>query len=249
MTVPEMHLALRMYIDKSTSLVGTVDFLPEEIDFWLNEAQERFIKQRMFGDNVFKTGFEQSSKRIEDLKSLLVQTNYLTLTASSFGANVKTCALPTGTSFPTIYVGTEYMYYINSDVKDSLGVSLQTADYIQQSEISKYIKDALNNPYIRRPFVFLTHKTLSTTSSIGNAGVEFGVVYGDEFVPATLSVTYIRRPLKLGYTAVPYTVTSTCELSDHTHIEIVNIAAELLLENIESPRVQTNTPINASKVE
>jgi len=70
MTASEMHIAVKLGLDKSAAL-ELAAFEPEEIDFWLNVAQERFIKQRLFGTNVKKQGFEDSSKRISDLRELV----------------------------------------------------------------------------------------------------------------------------------------------------------------------------------
>ena len=45
MTVQEFHIAIGLEVDK------TLDFeypymSPEQIDYWLNKAQDRFVKQR-----------------------------------------------------------------------------------------------------------------------------------------------------------------------------------------------------------
>lgn len=233
MTVSEMHLALRLNLDKSTSLGGSPDFLPEEFDFWLNEAQDRYIKLRMFGNNNAKTGFEQSQKRVDDLKALLVITDKLTLSSSMMGPNVKEVALPISSST------SPYLYYVNSSVYDVSGNELQTGAIMQQEYINDYLKDAINNPYIRRPYVLFYY----------NNGPVIGFIYGDEFVPTQCDITYIKKPKALTSFTVSGYQTNTCELSEHTHREIVDLATSLLIENIESGRVQTYDPINLSKVE
>ena len=47
MTVQEMHYAVDQGLQKVASSVYDY-FLSEEIDFWLNRSQERFIKHRLF---------------------------------------------------------------------------------------------------------------------------------------------------------------------------------------------------------
>ena len=50
MTVQEMHIAFRLGLDKSNSSFVRY-YLPNEIDYWLNYAVERIVKQRLFGNN------------------------------------------------------------------------------------------------------------------------------------------------------------------------------------------------------
>lgn len=70
MTISEAHRAFRFGLDKMDGL-NAPNFLPEEIDLLLNQAQERFIKQRYDNTNIKNTGFEQDEKRTEDLKEIL----------------------------------------------------------------------------------------------------------------------------------------------------------------------------------
>jgi len=70
-TIEEMHIAVNLGVQKIGSF-QVDNLLPEEIDHELNLAQRRFIKQRYSGTSNQKgTGFEQSQKRIDDLRTLL----------------------------------------------------------------------------------------------------------------------------------------------------------------------------------
>lgn len=72
MTVTEMHIAVNQGVQKIASF-QVDNLLPQEIDHELNLAMMRFIKQRfsMTSNRVGK-GFEQSQKRIDDLRTLVV---------------------------------------------------------------------------------------------------------------------------------------------------------------------------------
>lgn len=70
MNIADAHRAFRFGLDKMDGL-NAPNFLPEEIDLLLNQAQERFIKQRYDNTNIKRTGFEQDEKRTEDLKDIL----------------------------------------------------------------------------------------------------------------------------------------------------------------------------------
>ena len=73
MTVNEMHIAVNLGVQKLASFQAD-NLLPQEIDYELNLAAMRFIKQRYnASSNRQGKGFEQSQKRIDDLKFLIVQ--------------------------------------------------------------------------------------------------------------------------------------------------------------------------------
>jgi hypothetical protein len=70
-TINEMHIAINLGIQKLGSF-QVDNLLPEEIDHELNLAQRRFIKQRYSElGNAKRKGFEQSQKRIDDLRNLI----------------------------------------------------------------------------------------------------------------------------------------------------------------------------------
>lgn len=72
MDIVEMHRAFKIGIDKIDSQ-QVPPFENEEIDLLLNQGQDRFVKQRYGGNNVYKTGFEQTQKRIDDLRTIVVR--------------------------------------------------------------------------------------------------------------------------------------------------------------------------------
>ena len=75
MTVNEMHIAVNQGVQKIASF-QVDNLLPQEIDHELNLAMMRFIKQRFnFTSNRLGKGFEQSQKRIDDLRNLLVENS------------------------------------------------------------------------------------------------------------------------------------------------------------------------------
>ena len=73
MTVNEMHIAVNQGVQKIASF-QVDNLLPQEIDHELNLAMMRFIKQRFNStSNRLGKGFEQSQKRIDDLRTLVVE--------------------------------------------------------------------------------------------------------------------------------------------------------------------------------
>lgn len=75
-TVSEMHINIDLELNKINSNLYDI-ILPEEKDYFLNKAQERFVKDRYGAQSNSKgKGFEMSQKRIDDLRNLLVPNYY-----------------------------------------------------------------------------------------------------------------------------------------------------------------------------
>lgn len=67
-----MHISLRQTVDRINSQRAD-QLLTQEIDLELNRAMQRFINQRYGKNNVYQEGFEESQKRIDELRTLLVE--------------------------------------------------------------------------------------------------------------------------------------------------------------------------------
>ena len=95
MNVQEMHLAIQQGVDKINSLQADM-LLREEIDIELNKSQMRFINTKYGKNNKYRKGFEESQKRIDDLRSLVREyeapVNYKEELGNKF--NIDTFNLP-----------------------------------------------------------------------------------------------------------------------------------------------------------
>ena len=65
-----MHLAIQQGVDKINSLQADM-LLSEEIDIELNKSMSRFLNTKYGKGNKYGKGFEESQKRIDDLRSLV----------------------------------------------------------------------------------------------------------------------------------------------------------------------------------
>ena len=70
MNVNQMHLAIQQGVDKINSLQADM-LLSEEIDIELNKSLSRFLNTKYGKGNKYGKGFEESQKRIDDLRSLV----------------------------------------------------------------------------------------------------------------------------------------------------------------------------------
>lgn len=77
MLVSSMHQQFKIGVDK-TDVLNSANFLPEEIDQYLSDAQEEFIEQRAYGNNFKRLSIEETQKRVKDLQSIQFNTNIST---------------------------------------------------------------------------------------------------------------------------------------------------------------------------
>lgn len=70
MNVTEMHIAVQQGVDKINSLQAD-SLLSQEIDIELNKNMFRFINTKYGRNNIYRKGFEESQKRIDDLRTLV----------------------------------------------------------------------------------------------------------------------------------------------------------------------------------
>lgn len=76
MTREQFHSYFKVAMDKNSQSVafgGCPAFLPEEIDYWLDQGLYQEISNKFTGNNYLKTSFEGSVKRIHDLENQYVQ--------------------------------------------------------------------------------------------------------------------------------------------------------------------------------
>lgn len=221
MTTLEMHEAVKLGLDKSSSLELPA-FEPEEIDYWLNEAQLQIVKQKAFGNNFRGEGFEQSVKRTEDLTTLVVESGEVQLLSHPFYPNVGYTLTSSVNSANAVY-----MFFVDATAKYEEGGTVISTLPIKQENIKNLIETDFNIPYIKNPFVYFYENKI-------------GVIY-DPYKPVTsIYLKYIKQPKKLVRTVPTGYETNVCELPVQTHPEIVALTVNMLLENIESERQQNN---------
>ena len=78
MTRGQLHIAFKIEMDKNAANIAFgsyPSFLPEEIDYWLNQGMYQEVSNKFTGLNTLKQPFEKSVKRIHDLENLIVTHN------------------------------------------------------------------------------------------------------------------------------------------------------------------------------
>jgi len=223
MTVQEMHYAVDQGLQKVASSVYDY-FLAEEVDFWLNRAQERYIKQRLYGQTDPKgLGFEGNVKRMDDLR-MLISVDYTDGVQPNSAVDFVNFDLPI-----------DYMFLVNARVTfhvNHCGEQVDAQDPEATRDLRIVEQDKVYQ-HQQNPFA----KT--------RAEYPLAIVYDDEirvyqdsekFILKTLHMDYLRQPVD-----ITLSTSVDCELAEHTHHEIVDLAVKSIIEAIESPRYQTTS--------
>ena len=223
MTVQEMHYAVDQGLQKVASSVYDY-FLPEEVDFWLNRAQERFIKQRLYKQtDPKKVGFEGNIKRMDDLR-MLITVDYEDGVVPSSNVDFVNFDLPI-----------DYMFLVNARVQfhvNHCGEQVDAAGPLVIRDLRIVEQDKVYQ-HQQNPF----GKT--------RAEAPVATIFDDDVRVFQEKEKFILKTLRLDYLRVPVDITLStsvdCELAEHTHHEIVDLTVKSIIEAIESPRYQTTS--------
>jgi hypothetical protein len=226
MDIDNMHIAVKLEVDK-TSALELPSFEPEEIDFWLNNAIHKFGKTKYSGMNIKGTSFEQTQKRIDDLRTLIkVYSDTTSTTGSIDSTNGYTFQLPVDGSA----IGDEDYWFTLSEEATIEVDSTETRVGIVECTMDEY-RQKIDDPYSEHKLHYTLAKPLR--------------LFINNTVELISDGNYTVNDYHLVYLRVPVTVVVTagsqvdCDLPEHTHDEIVKLAVSMMLENIEQPRYQT----------
>lgn len=248
MTKSEMHIAFKIELDKVESLQYPA-FLSAEIDYFFNRAQEQFIKSRYSGNNPAGTSFEQTQKRIDDLRYLVVED---TLTAvfdddivnpPYTGPKVSEKANCYIVDLTDVATEDPYMFLIGEEC------TIRYFDRITNANINviQPITECSANTYTAK-----AHDPLSPHRLHYNTASPLRLIkkdYVELISDGTYSIiNYILRYIKEPTSFATLLTTESPDFPNHVHPELVKLAVNIAVENIESPRIQTY-PTKVSEME
>ena len=219
MTRTELHIAFKTAMDKNAPSVafgGCPAFLPEEIDYWLDQGLYQEINTKFTGNTLNKVAFEGSIKRTHDLERL-VRTDYNVDIAIEYNSN--------RFSVSNLY-SDKRLYFIEASV--NLNNTKANVILVDHATAQKFKKTHDNNPWIETPVGVIENNTLY---------VYFDLI---SMSPQSIDITYIKQPTLVE----DLPAAGMTEIPEYMQYEVVNRAVELALEDIESRRVQTKTQLN-----
>jgi hypothetical protein len=189
-----------------------------EIFYWINKAVEKFIKTRYSGLNYKGQGFEQTQKRIDDLRTLVKDLTIVRYTSGS-KPNSSIFTLPNDYLFT---VGEEVLISFiknGSTITSREGITEITNDRYRQEVDNHFSEFRLYSNWARPLRLF--------------SGTYVELISDGQYDINQYYLTYISKPTAI---ALPST---NCNLPEQTHSEIVKLAVGMFLENIKDPRYQT----------
>jgi len=224
MTIQEMHYDFKSKLNKIDSNSYRNMKIPE-IDWKLNEAQDLFIM--LVAEPRMRTflGFETSQKTIDDISSIVID---------DYECNL---SLMPNNPDPTASMPDDYLYHVANHVyakKDECEAKLNT--FIIQHD------DKANTKEFYQP----SFEWRETNVRFYSDGIK--IFTNNEFEVTKFTLDYIRRPSFMHYASgfsqdgyklpgdtTPLTGSQNCELPEHTHREIVDLAVLIATGDLELP--------------
>lgn len=222
MNINEMQYDFKLKFNKLDSQQNR-NFLVPEIDWVLREAEELFIKMTAFPRNYSGLGFERTQRSIDDIR-VLIEDEFV---------------IPVGNAL-LLPVG--YWHFLRGKVFATRG---SCTDVALKLHIQQHDDDFENNPFVSTSFDWREANGLFAKEVI-KLEPESGVLFtGGE-------ITFLRRPSYM-HNAEKHrggtyndlrgnvlTGHTDCELPEHTHREIVDIAVLIASGAIQSSSYQVH---------
>lgn len=228
MSNPELHAYFKVEVDKnavSIGISGSPNFEPDEIDYYLYSAYLSTIATKATGNNYIQTPFEGNIKRIADLEMLVKTDKGLTLLGET-----ATNKLTLNDFVSTITYGSstqeKRMYPISGILHFGSNQMNATIKFINHNQANRFLRTYNNRPWIEEPVAIMEENKL--------------IVYVDTDLmtgPYTLDLTYLAYPRKINYEEL---TSGMDEIPEYMQYEVIKLAADMAIENIESPRTQTH---------
>lgn len=194
----------------------------------LDKAYLALISQKFTGNNIRNAAFEQDSKAIEDIRSLLTTTD-VKATVEPYH-NITNCIIS--------FLPSDLMYYVTANAK--IYESQQNPTYIHlisHQNALNFIHTDSNMPWIKNPVSFIESNNLI---------ILYDPYKKDDINVDEISITYIKKPIMFSDTISEWNDT-TFELTDSVVEELITLAIIVSLENVESQRL--NTKIQTRQIE
>lgn len=225
MTIAEAHIAFKVEADKNAvniGMSGCPSFLPEEIDYWLYTAYLSKIATKFTGNNTIQTSFEGNTKRVADLEGLVRTDKGLTLLSETTNNRLTLNDFKSSIKYGSD-TQDKRMYFIQGTLH--FGSKLANVKLISHENALRFLETYNNKPWIEEPVAILEDNKL--------------IVFVDRDLmtgPYTIDLTYLAYPRKINNQDITSTLD---EIPEYMQYEVVKLAADMALENVESPRVQS----------
>lgn len=227
MTVPEAHIAFKIETDKNAvnvGMSGCPSFLPEEIDYWLYTAYLIKIATKFTGNNNLQAPFEGNIKRVADLEGLVKTDRSITLLSEPISNRLTMNDFKSSVTYGS-EAQDKRMYFIEGILRFGNN-KIANVKPISHEQARRFLETYSNKPWIEEPVAILEDNKLIVF-------VDRDLMIG----PYTIDITYLAYPRKINNQDITSTLD---EIPEYMQYEVVKLAADMAIENIESPRTQTH---------
>lgn len=197
-------------------------FLNEEILYYLNKAESEYIRDQyiylrgMYNNQRNPELYKKAQEAIENLRTIIRSSSIsANINAHSFIENGHTVSLDEFENFN---------YYIRSQAKPEADSSWIRCDLVNHIDINKYIFTESNKPMFRDFKVFMEFDSINILRDIRYSGIN------------SFGLTYLMKTPDMVESNPTAGETTTSILPDHTHEDIVNLAVDMVLQDIKSQR-------------
>ena len=232
MTINQAHQYIKIELDKTSSLTLPA-FVEEEIDYWIDDTILSLIKTKYSGNNYLKLSFEETQKRTDDLRTLVV-TQDLTPTAGSspYGVNSSLYSLSPASDY--LISVNERVAIIILGVTKTVPITPTTHDQVNTKMRDPFSEHNLRLGHAEPLRLFM--------------GNNIALIGDNTYTLSDMTLTYIKEPTKVMGMGASARAADYTDLTDSFMQEVVKNTANKMLENIESPRYQTDS-LEVSKIE
>ena len=230
MDIRSMHYDFKQKLNKVDSQLYR-NFRVPEIDWKINEAYELYVKSIAEPRHRNHLGFEVNQRTIDDLRTIVVNDISLALTVPV-----------TGTPTEILYnIPTEYMFYLSGKATLTKGtcgtktariIIRQHDDRHEESPFdnSSYEWGEVNARFVGNTLKIFTDGTFNISDIKINYIKKHNYIHNaQDFLPGA---TYNLPD------GTPLTGSQNCELPEHTHREIVDIAVLITTGDLQIPDYQ-----------
>lgn len=230
MIVNNLHQYLKIAVDKTDSL-NSANFLTEELDLYLSDAQEEYIEQQAYGNNNKREFVEETQQKVKALQSITENANITTFLSNT---NNK----PNGAF---VQLPSDYRHALSEEItisyRDCNNVVITTRipvfalrhDEYNNAIVSPFAKPNLNKAY-RLPYGRI------------NTNEYFEIIIAPSQTLVTYHLRYLKNPRKIDKAQIlsPLGLAGTAQgdMTDESYREIIRIAARNILGDIQSDRTQ-----------
>ena len=202
MNIQQMHIGVTLRVDRVASN-SSEGFLPDEIDYYLNEAITQYVQQQYLALKTKDLSLGSEAVN-ENLRTLILETTLTDKTNHDHDPRVH------------FQLPSNFLHYLYAKTK--ISDRWYSNELVTPAVIAKYQNNKYNSPLYRKLPTLLENIRL-------HIFVDYSVTNLNNVEECRLS--YLKQPAIVNLISKV-----SCDLPVHTHTDIVGIAADKILTDI-----------------